>query len=345
MLRKILSAIAILFLMSSICAAKSVQVSGQGATERAAIHNAMRMAIEEVLGATIDAKTLVRNSQVIEDEISTNSDGYVSGYSIISKKVVEGFYHVEILAEVNDAMVETHLMTLLQKKTLINTNADNPRIAVMAYDAAGQEYAEVENEILAALKRQGFSRIVDINQVNRAVKSRLVNAENDSALRKSLANDFHVDYIVLSEVKLTGQNNITLASRLVSVNTGKIIYAGTSTGNVGMFTANPGAMTLKLAARRAGQAISVAALSSAANVEQHITLLVTPATFKKIGGTLTAANTSLKKIDGVNDSFVRRMSETLELDVNFDGTAADLAVELERAGFKVVEVSSDYVKI
>ena len=313
-MKKIFMIVIALLLISASCFAKSVQVIGKGATERAAIHNAMRQAIEEVLGAKIDAKTLVKNHTVIEDEITTNSDGYISSYEVISKSVENDFYTVEILANVDSELVETHLLSRLQKKALITTNADNPRIAVKAYDKAGQRYTEVESEILSALKRQGFE----------------------------LAEETNADLLVLAEVKLSN-GGITLASRLLS-KTGKILYAGTQTGNVGMFTANAGAMTLKLAARRAGQAISVAALSSAANVEQHITLHVTAATFKSLGGTVTSTN-QIKNLDGVNDVFVRQMTDALDLDVNFDGTAQDLAILLERAGFKVIEVTADYIKI
>ena len=73
----------ILFLTCDICSA-SVQVLGRGTTERSAIHDAMRTAIEQELGTQISNKTLVQNAQVINDEINLNSNGYVSSYKIIS---------------------------------------------------------------------------------------------------------------------------------------------------------------------------------------------------------------------------------------------------------------------
>ena len=346
-MKKILLALLIIFICSS-CSAKTVQVTGSGSTERSAIHNAMRAAIEQELGAHIDAKTFIKNHQVISDEISSSGEGFISSYEIISKRMDGGIFFVEIKAEVDSNAVQTQLMNRLQKKALINSNTDSPRIAVIAYDSEGRNYSEVENEIFAELKRQGFTHAVDLSQVNSVVKNRIAMSENDPALRKTLANDFHIDYLVLSEVKYNlddARKNLLLSSRLLSVNTGKIIYAGNSTGNVGMFTTNPGAITLKLAARRAGYEISKAALDSAAGVEQHITLLVTAATFQKLGGTLTAINNFTKNLDGVNDAFVRQMSSTIEMDVNFDGTAADFASILERAGLKILALRSDFVKI
>ena len=344
----LLSTIILIFICSN-CFAKSVQVTGQGMTERAAIHNAMRAAIEQELGTFIDAKTLTRNHEVIEDEIYSKSEGFVSSYEIISQRVEDEIYFVEIKAEVNSGEVKTHLMSKLQKKVLINTNLNNPRVAVFAYDSAGNEYSEVENEIFSALKSQGFSYTIDLAQVQRAVNNRIIFADNDPALRKTLANDFHIDYLVLAEVKYfteNARNSLALSSRLINVNTGKIVYAGNSDGNVGMFTANVGATTLKLAARRAGFEISRAALNSAAQVEQNITLLITQSTFNRIGGNLSAINNFAKKFDGVNDAFVRNMrGNSVQVDINFDGTATDLAAEIERAGFKIIEVTSDYIKI
>ena len=86
-------------------------------------------------------------------------------------------------------------------------------------------------------------------------------------------------------------------------------------------------------------------MNSAARIEQHIILLITEPTFRKIGGTLSAVNECANNIDGVNDAFVRHMSDSLELDVDYDGTAADFAAELERAGFKILELTSDFIKI
>lgn len=344
-MKKFLAIFIFILTIFSTCFAKSVQVTGHGSTESGAIHNAMRTAIEQELGAFIDSKTLVKNSQVITDEIAANSDGFVSSYEIISKGVENGIFFVTIRAEVNSSAVKTHLMTRLQKKALVDVNADSPRVAVWAYDSVGKEYLEVENEILSALQRQGFTRIVDLNQINRAVKNRIISAENDPILRKTLINDFHVDYLVLCEVKLDGKYGANLSSRLISVNSGKIIYAGNAVGSAGMFTANAQSEAIKISARRAGYEISQAALNSAARVEQHIILLITEPTFQKIGGTLSAVNECAKNIDGVNDAFVRQMSNSLELDVDYDGTAADFAVELERAGFKVLELTSDFIKI
>ena len=60
---------------------------------------------------------------------------------------------------------------------------------------------------------------------------------------------------------------------------------------------------------------------------------------------MTAVRERIKNISGVNDAFARKMTASLELDVDFDGTAADFAQMLELLAIKVLELSASFVKI
>ena len=340
-MKKFFATLTLLVLMNfSTCAAETVHATGRGNTERSAIHNAMRMAVEQKFGAVVNSKTLVKNSMLVADEIAVDSAGFVTRYEIISSRVVNGIFVVEINAELDDKKISARL-TELEKKSLVDVNADSPRVAVVAFDSRGQRYSVVENEIISALQRQGFTRPVDITQVNHAVRQRINSAAGDAELCKTLANDFHADCLVVADVKISGRD-VNISSRLIELNTGEIIFAGTSTGGGEFFSAGD---ALKLASRRAGNELSTVAFKSAAKLERHVTLLVTKNTFATLGGTLTAVRERIKNISGVNDAFVRRMNTSLELDVDFDGTAADFAQELERCGIKILELGSSFVKI
>ncbi len=319
------------------CSAENVHAIGRGNTERMAIHNAMRAAIEHKFGATVHSKTRVQNSMLISDDNSVDSSGLISSWEIISSRVENGIFVVEISAVLDDKKIST-----VNKKAIVDFNADNPRVAVVALDSGGRRYVEIENEIISALKRQGFTRMVDLAQVSRAVQLRMISAAGDDELCKTLANDFHVDYLVVSEVKILSANEVSVASRMIELNTGEIIFAGTATGGGGFLN---GVDAIKLAGRRAGNELSLAALKSAAQVERHLTLLITKNTFERLGGTLTAVRERIKNISGVNDAFARKMSNSLELDIDFDGTAADFAQILEVFAIKVLELGAGYVKI
>ena len=291
-MKKFIAAMSLLALMNfGTCSAETVHAVGRGNTERNAIHDAMRNAIEQKLGATVQSKTRVQNSMVVADKIAVTGAGLISRWEVVSCRVVNGIYVAEIVA---------------------------------------------------ALKRQGFTRTVDIAQVNRAVRQRINSAAGDAALCKTLADDFHADCLVVAEVSFTAQGDICISSRLIELNTGEIIFAGTSTCG-GDFMSDDDA--LKLAGRRAAGELSFAALKDAAQVGRHLTLLITPATFERLGGTLTAVRGQIRELSGVNDAFARKMTSSLELDVDFDGTAADFAQVLEAFAIRILELGASYVKI
>ncbi len=341
-MKKFLATMSLLALINfGTCSAENIHAVGRGNTERSAIHNAMRAAIEQKFGAAVNSKTRTQNSMLLSDKISVDSAGLISSYEIISRRVENGIFVVEINAELDDKKFSSRLSEL-EKKSLVDVNADNPRVAVVAIDSSKRRYPEIENEIISALKRQGFTRTVDLAQVSRAVQLRMFSADDDEELYQTLANDFHIDCLVIAEVKILSDNDVAVSSRLIELNTGEIIFAGTATGG-GVFI--DGNDALKLAGRRAGNEISFAALKSAAQVERHLTLLITKNTFEQLGGTLTAVRERIKNISGVNDAFARKLTTSLELDVDFDGTAADFAQVLEFFGLKLLEVGAGFVKI
>ena len=338
-MKKFLFALAIIiFLSGTTCSAEKIQAYGRGNTERAAIHNAMRAAVEHKFGAAIHSKSVVKNSMLIDDENSVDSTGFILSWKIISSRVENGIFIVEISAELDDKKISNRE---IDKKALVDFNAENPRVAVVAIDSKGRHYVEIENEIISALKRQGFTRTVDLAQVARAVQLRMISATDDE-LYKTLANDFHVDYLVVAEVKILSDNEASISSRMIELNTGEIIFAGTTKGGGGFLSGDD---ALKLAGYRAGNEISLAALKSAANLERHLTLLITKNTFEQLGGTLTAVRERIRNISGVNDVFARKLNASLELDIDFDGTAADFAQILEVFAIKILEVGAGYVKI
>lgn len=340
-MKKFFAAISLFaLLICGTCEAVTVQAVGRGINERMAIRDAMRTAIEQTLGAAVNSRTRTKNLMLIADEVAVDSAGLISSWQVISSRVEGGIFVVEIRADIDDKKISARL-TELQRKALVDFNADNPRVAVVAFDGRGQRVAEVENEIINALKRQSFTRTVDLAQVNRAVRQRIYSAAGDVELCKTLANDFHADCLVVAQVKRTS-DEVSVSSRLIELNTGEIIFAGTATGG-GMFTGSSDA--LKVAGRRAANDLSLAALKSAAQVERHVTLLITRETFNRLGGTLTAVCEKIRNLSGVNDAFARKMTSSLELDVDFDGTAADLARVLESHAIKILELTAAYVKI
>ena len=348
-MKKQLIAVIMFLLIPSLAYAGEVVTVGQGSTLEAAIHSAMRTAIEQEVGALVESETLVKDRQTIIDNIMINSSGLIEGYEILSQTQSNGIFEVEIKSNVNDERLQTGLMTALQKKVIVETNMNDPRIAVIALDDDGKEYAEIENEIISSLKNQGFSRLIDLEQLDSSLKMRLKNAGNDPELRKFIENQYHIEYLVNVQVKILQSENtsaVVLAPRMISVNTGEIVYSGAFSANARMFSKSGLEGAIRSASKQAAYGISNAALNHAAQVEQHITIIVTEDTMGKFNDDIESISNHIKGLQGVRKVFKRSVLNGIaQLDLNFDGTAAELVAELENNGFNVIEMASEYIKI
>ena len=87
---------------SSSAGISEVIAEGAGATPDEALKDAFRNAVRQVVGAVVDAETLIKNDEVIDDQILTYSDGFVKKFDEVagSKKSVGGLHRVKIKAQV-----------------------------------------------------------------------------------------------------------------------------------------------------------------------------------------------------------------------------------------------------
>ena len=87
--------------------AKEVTVTGVGTDPDMALQNAFSQAIQQVVGVLVDAVTVVKNDQLIRDEILTYSRGYVQKYEVAERWEEDGLHHARIRAVVaQDKLVE-----------------------------------------------------------------------------------------------------------------------------------------------------------------------------------------------------------------------------------------------
>ncbi len=77
-----------------------VVAEGVGATAKDALEDAFRNAVRQVVGAVIDAESLVKNDEVITDKVLTYSAGFIAKYDQISVKQDKGLFRVKISATV-----------------------------------------------------------------------------------------------------------------------------------------------------------------------------------------------------------------------------------------------------
>lgn len=86
---------------------KEIVVSGIGIDPDKAVQNAFSQAIEQTVGVLVDAESIVKNDQLIRDEVLTHSRGYMEKYEVVKRWEEDGLHHATIRAVVaRDKLVE-----------------------------------------------------------------------------------------------------------------------------------------------------------------------------------------------------------------------------------------------
>lgn len=345
----------LMMMMLGSCSASSVVAVGMGDSENAALHNAMRLAVEQQVGVLLDAETVVQNTQLLNDRIYTRTEGYITSYEILSQNYQTGEYQVKIRAEVS-AQLASDLMTKLQKRKMIDVNMGDPRIAVLVYDRRGNEDQEAENALLEKLQVNGFNRLVDLSQLAQSTKYHIANAafQNQFDEVQALQQQFKADYVVMAKIAVAnasramsdGYGNFysghaSLAVRIYNVNDGEIAFAGNAMGTALHADEE---LAERTAVNKAAESVAVrlsnAMVRKAANPEQHIQVFVTNKE------QVSRVREQIMKLPNVTGAFPRSFMYGMAiLDVNFCGTSADFAAELENQGIPILEMTSEYVKI
>jgi hypothetical protein len=99
-------------------ATTEVVASGIGADGDKALKDARRNAVQQAVGAIVDAETLVKNEDVIKGQILTYSDGYVEKFD----KFKEG--------KRDDGLVEVKIKALIKRRELVDKLKSSKVLAV-----------------------------------------------------------------------------------------------------------------------------------------------------------------------------------------------------------------------
>lgn len=111
--------------------ARAIVMEGVGETHDHALSNALRQAVESVLGTALNSQIIVEHGLLVKDEIIAHAKGYVSSYKIIDKGPFEGSaYFVKVDAQVNEGLVLDHIESL----EILMKMARNPKVWVFGLD-------------------------------------------------------------------------------------------------------------------------------------------------------------------------------------------------------------------
>ena len=248
MLKKFLYTLIIIFSLSiRPTFAQEVTVVGMGENRAAALSDAARNAVEQVIGAYIDSRTLMQDLVIQLDEVYKKSQGFVNNISVIEEKQINSNTY-QVKAKIN---VDTNPNTELMNQITLLMRLNDPRIAVVILQQGTTDHEkEAETTLNEQLMGMGLSHVVDAAHVIRLQNASLLRSiYNGQAELDGESYDNAIDHLVLGESKVrveqstipdfrTGGSistpltaaNATLSIKILKYDTGDIIGNFTTKG-------------------------------------------------------------------------------------------------------------------
>ncbi len=183
---------------------KLVISKGVGATEKEAVVDAGRSAVEKTVGFYIKSETIVQNNKLIKDEVLTYSSGFVEGFEMLnSQKDEDGLFQVTASVRVAFKRLQTKLGNLNLKMKDVGSVS----FKAVEYDkfSASRQFRKIFSKIVIdPLKK---SDVYEINLLSfqpysqniSIIKSKTKWLNNDKE-RASIGN--LMPYIISFEIKL-----------------------------------------------------------------------------------------------------------------------------------------------
>jgi hypothetical protein len=163
--------VTIVVLICSVDAlATSIEAKGLGAivegnvadARKNALEDAKRVAIEQMLGSYISARTETNNFMLASEKIYSTVKGQIDGYDILAEgKVDQDTYFVNILARIDSAKASASVKQQLAKYSWYK----QPKIIIQQRDSNGEHAANTlaifTTELSQSLRKIGFDVISD----------------------------------------------------------------------------------------------------------------------------------------------------------------------------------------
>jgi len=230
----------------------SIAGGRKDAAREAALNNAFRRAIEQVVGVMVDSKTAVENSQLLNDNILSKSSGFIKTYRITGEAFDADSCRVSINATVSTVRLEKGLddIGMLMRKL------GKPRIAVVmteqnigndgpvgSLSSAAVSAGIAESVIHDVFGRKGYNLVDRETLVAIAARERLISSGSvpvEAALQVAAGGGAEVVIIGQAVAKagasaISGTNmrssQATITARVVDADTGQLVasYSARST--------------------------------------------------------------------------------------------------------------------
>jgi uncharacterized protein len=201
---------------------QTISVTGQAAavdgdraaSEKAAKRAARRMAVEEGAGTLVESNTIIRNFQMVKDEIATSSKGVVFDEQWGPLKIKDGVASISLTAKVSPAAIEDAVCSVVKAN-------HNPRIALVFVEKTGDEAqpwvaAQAERGRIEALFTESFMKNC-FTIVEPGVRVSEIAATGDLPQEtiEAIVKNANAQYVLLGQgkvLKVDTKNNDLLAN-------------------------------------------------------------------------------------------------------------------------------------
>jgi hypothetical protein len=157
-----------------------------------AVADALRKAVEQVVGLLVDSRSESKNYQIIQDTIKINSAGYVSKYEVLNGWKEQDYYKVLVRVTVKHDALKQSVDSL--KLTLVR--AGKPRLMILIPEPI------VETQLSQGFISSGFP-VVDQSKARQLLNTELgrqaLNGDPESL--SQLANQYQAEILIIGNVK------------------------------------------------------------------------------------------------------------------------------------------------
>ena len=346
----------------------------QDLARESALRNALRSAVEQVVGVMIQSESVVDNFALVKDKLATQSAGFIRRYSIIDEKCTGELCSVQVKALVSRSKLEKGLESL----GLTLKKMGKPRMVLLLSEQSALQdrpsfwwggdavdLGVAESTFTARFLKQEFN-FVDRQSIlgnlrERAPASKLAgNLSNDQALSILAAGEADVAIIGQAFAKAGGTVagtsfrpcQGTVSARAVNVDNGELLASCSATATVPhVNAATGGALALEKAAGECAEKLSrqvVDKWQKRIGGAGMVRLTVSGLEYRE----LQEFSLQLKeRLDQVEEIYERSFGgDKAKMDLEVSGNARQLAAELAGmrfswGGVKVISLSANVIEL
>lgn len=210
----------------------SIVAGRKDQAREAALRDAFRRAVEQVVGVAVESKTVVKDAELLNDRIFSRSQGFIKTYRILGERVEGDAYRMTVFASVSRQKLEQGL----DDAGLLIRKLGKPRVAVVILEKNPEGVPTpggiVETYLLDTLKKRGYA-LVD-RQVMLAVEHAAASGaydQTDAVVRAAAAGG--ADVVIMGRAEATaapalnGTNlrpvQVSITGRAVEVDTAELL--------------------------------------------------------------------------------------------------------------------------